>query len=57
MTVTHDTETPESVTSAGAKVAQEPEVTLIPLYPRTSSPSELWPVLLFKAILKIVSLE
>lgn len=52
-----DPEAPESITSAGVKVAADPEVTLIPLYPRTSNSSELWPALLFKAILKIASLE
>ena len=40
-----------------AKDSLEKKVELVPLYPRTSELTELWPALLMKAILKVVALE
>jgi hypothetical protein len=37
--------------------ATSTQVNYIPLYPRTGQPTELWPALLTKAVLKIAALE
>ena len=39
------------------EVVKEEEVSLLPLYPRTSNSLELWPAILTKAILKVAALE
>lgn len=39
------------------KEQEKGETSYVPLYPMTGNLAELWPALLFKAILKVVALE
>ena len=41
----------------GEMAGQASDERLIPLYPRTGQPGEIWPALLMKALLKVAALE
>ena len=51
-----DTATATQGSGGGGDVAPT-QVNYVPLYPRTGQPTELWPALLTKAVLKIAALE